>query len=1023
MSTGERLAFGEVLRRYRVANGLTQEALAERAGLSARGVQDLERGVRHVPYVDTLRRLADALGLAETDREVLQAAARRPANSQSAGAGSTVPAPPTGVVTFLFTDVEGSTRLWQQDRERMGAALARHDELIEQLVREHHGTLVRPRGEGDSRFAVFGRASDAVAAACDIQVGLSQQVWNLSAPLRVRMAVHTGEADLRLGDYYAPAVNHAARLRAAAHGGQVLISTVTADLVREALASDLGLQDLGEHQLKDLERPEHIWQLVHPELQADYPPLSVESPSNHNLQHQLSSFVGRDRAIDEVRHLLVSARLVTLTGPGGIGKTRLALAVAHSVLADYTDGVWLVELALLSDAALVPVTVAATLGVRESQRALVDQLTEVLRSKSMLLVLDNCEHVIGACAELCQRLLQAGQDLQILATSREPLGVIGETIWRVPGLALPAVGGPNASYGQPHTEAMQLFAERAVAVAPEFCLSDHFAAVADVCRKLDGIPLAIELAAARITALTPEQIAERVGDRFRLLGSGSRTAARRQQTLRATMDWSYDLLTDAERTLFNRLSVFASGCTLEAAEVVCGDAEKHDQINGRDVLDLLARLVTCSLMVATSDGSTARYRMLETLRQYASERLRETDQRAILRKRHLYWCLTIADPPHSVWSGVGGDEEVLWLARLDPEHDNIRLALACALENPSDPEPALRLAANMSSFWWHRGHLAEGRAWLQRALDLDAPVGTNISVAMRQTRQRALRGAGILARVQSDYATAASMFSASLALARELDDAESIADGLILLGFNALYRGDHTLARTLGEDSLAWYRQFADPERAKRAQIHGPLPLLAAVAFENGDHAEARALVEERLRYARDASDPAGIASSFVSLGVLASQQGEHIRAKKLLEASREGYAKIGDRTGMAWASRHAAGVARGRGDIAGASELFRDSLTMYRDLGALWGIAECLEGLAAVAADTDQCERAVQLCGSAAALRESGGFLCGPWNLARQEGELDALRAALGPERFDVAWQLGQGLPLSEVINVAMTN
>jgi class 3 adenylate cyclase len=455
---------------------------------------------------------------------------------------------PSGTLTFLFTDVEAGTRTWLSSPQAMSAALARHDKLIESLVARHGGLVVRPRGEGDSHFAVFGRPSDAISAACAIQIALTREEWALAEPLRVRMALHTGDGEVRMGDYYGPAVNHCARLRAAAHGGQVLVSTVTADLVREALASDVGLQDLGEHQLKDLERPEHIWQLMHPELPADFPQLSLENPGNHNLQHQLSSLVGREQAVDELRRLLVGARLLTLTGPGGIGKTRLALGVAEIVLPDYTDGVWLVELAPLSDPALVPATVAATLGVRESNRPLTDQLTDVLRSKAMLLVLDNCERVISACAELCQCLLQAGQDLQILATSREPLGVTGETIWRVPGLAFPAVGEADTFHKPLETAAMQLFTERAVAVAPSFRMSDHTAAVADVCRQLDGIPLAIELAAARITALTPEQIAERVSDRFRLLVSRSRTVPRRQQTLRATMDWSYDLGRRSSRT-------------------------------------------------------------------------------------------------------------------------------------------------------------------------------------------------------------------------------------------------------------------------------------------------------------------------------------------------------------------------------------------------------------------------------------------------------------------------------------------
>jgi predicted ATPase len=892
----------------------------------------------------------------------------------------------------------------------MSAALARHDEIIESLVAQHSGSVVRPRGEGDSRFAVFGRPSDAISAACAIQVALTREQWALAEPLRVRMAVHTGEGEVRMGDYYGPAVNHCARLRAAAYGGQVLVSTVTVDLVREALASDVGLRDLGEHQLKDLEQPEHIWQLMHPELPADFPPLSLERPSNHNLPHQLSSLVGREQAVVELRHLLVNARLLTLTGPGGIGKTRLALAVAETLLPDYTNGVWLVELASLSSAALVPPTVAATLGVRESNRPLIDQLTEVLRSKALLLVLDNCEHVIGACAELCQRLLQSGRNLQILATSREPLGVMGEAVWRVPGLAFPAVGVPDTFHTQPETEAMQLFTQRAVAVDPRFHIGDHTPAVADVCRQLDGIPLAIELAAARITALTPEQIAERMSDRFRLLVSGSRTAARRQQTLRATVDWSYDLLTESERTLFNRLSVFAGGCTLEAVEVVCADAEQHGQIDGQDVLDLVARLVNRSLVVAERIGSTARYGISGTLRHYAAERLREAGEETRVRNSLIDWCLAFAE---SAQPGLLGPDQTAWLARLEREHDNFRSALLWTLENPRDAELGLRLAGELYPLWWHHDHLTEGRALLAHALDRDSALAIS-SASGARARVRALIGAGVLARSQSDYRAADQMFTASVSLARELNDIPAVADALFWLGSNAYFLADEQRAQTSSDESLTLWRQLRNPLGMSHA-----LGTLARLAWARGDDQQTKKLLEERLRYAREARATREIAAVLVDLGILAYEQGDSNKAAELLASSYRGFRELDAPTMTAWALVHLARVSRIQGDLLNAELQYGESMTLFKNVGATWGMLACLEGVAGLALATGKPERAVRLFGCVASVRENIGLPLTGRIATRFEGALARLRSTLGARRFEAEWQAGRTLSLDDAVTL----
>jgi predicted ATPase/class 3 adenylate cyclase len=524
---------------------------------------------------------------------------------------------PTGTVTFLFTDIEGSTRLWEQHPDAMRHVIARHDDLAAEVILHHAGLLVKSRGEGDSLFTVFSRPTDALAAACALQQAFLTESWPAETPLRVRMALHAAPAERREGDYYGPGVNRCARLRAVAHGGQVLLSQATADRVREHLPADVSLRDLGSHRLKDLQRPEHLFQLLHPELPSDFPPLRSLEAFAHNLPAQLTRFVGREQEIAAVNDLLAHARLLTLTGVGGTGKTRLALQVAADLLEEYPDGVWLVELAPLADPTLVPQTVASALGVREEpRRPLTATLTDHLRPKSLLLVLDNCEHLLTASAQLADALLRACPKLRILASSREGLGVLGEQTYRVPSLSLPDHKHLPPLETLQEFEAVQLFADRARLSQATFALTPANArAVAQVCERLDGIPLALELAAARVKALPVEQIVQRLEDRFRLLTGGSRTALPRQQTLRAAMDWSYDLLTEEERALLRRLSVFTGGFTLAAAEAVCAE----NGIEEGDVLDLLTRLVEKSLAVYEAELGEGRYRLLETVRGHRRE--------------------------------------------------------------------------------------------------------------------------------------------------------------------------------------------------------------------------------------------------------------------------------------------------------------------------------------------------------------------------------------------------------------------
>jgi predicted ATPase/class 3 adenylate cyclase len=889
--------------------------------------------------------------------------------------------PPEGTVTFLLTDIEGSTRLWLQHPEAMRQALARHDALAAAIIPQHDGLLIKQRGEGDSLFAVFARASDAVAAALQFQQALVREAWPAETPLRVRVALHTGEAELREGDYFGLAVNHCARLRALGHGGQTLLSQTTAALVGEDLPTDMSLRDLGAHRLKDLQRAEPIFQLMHPELPAAFPPLQSLEAFAHNLPVQLTSFIGREREMAEVKRLLTTTHLLTLIGAGGCGKTRLALQVAADRVEDSRDGAWLVELAALADPGLVPQTVASALGMREEPgRPLTDTLADALRPRALLLVLDNCEHLVAACAHLAETLLQRCANLRILATSREGLRIAGETTYQVPPLSLPpaeGVGDRGARVGSesvsatrlptPDTllqsEAARLFVERATAALPSFTLNDQTAAaLASVCRRLDGIPLAIELAAARVRALHVEQIAARMDDFFRLLTGGSRTALPRQQTLKATIDWSYNLLSAPEQGLLCRLSVFLGGWTLEAAEAVCVD----DSIAPWEVFELLTGLVDKSLVVLGERGGEMRYRLLQTVRQYAADRLAEGAGAEAVRSRHRDYFLSLAEEARLNLEGPGQHE---WLDRLETEHENLRAALEWSRAH-GQAEAGLRLGGALSQFWHVRGYAGEGREHLAQLLALPG------AEARTSARAHALMAAGMLARRQGEYAAARALLEESLTIFRELEDKEGIAGSLRSLGWATHDQEDLGAAQALWEESLALFRELGD-----KGGIVSPLWGLGSVAREQGDYRAARAFWEESLALCRELEDRFGIAVSLNYLGWTACDQGEYEKARALWE----------------------------------------ESLALFRELGLKQGIAKDLEGLAAVAVAQAQPERAARLFGVAEALRAAIGAPLPPAEHAEHERFHSAGRAALGEEAFAAAWAAGRVLSLEQAVAYAL--
>jgi predicted ATPase/class 3 adenylate cyclase len=585
---------------------------------------------------------------------------------------------PSGTVTFLFTDVEGSTRLWEEHREAMRQALARHDQIVREAIGGHGGFVFSTGGDGFG--SVFARTVDALGAAREAQAGLAVEVWPEGLLLKVRMGIHTGEAEERGGDYFGPAVNRAARLMALGHGGQTLCSSATAEMLDGA-----GLVDLGMHRLRDLSEPVRVFQVG----DGVFSPLRSLENFPGNLPLQLSSFVGREKELSRVAKALEASRVVTLTGVGGVGKTRLALQTAAEVLPSFPDGAWLCELASVRDPDMVVDAVAGVFRVTARPGlSLLESLVGFLRDQTLLLVLDNCEHLLRAVARLVVAVEAAGPGVRVLATSREGLNVAGEQLFVVPSLGLPE---DDPGLDAVECESVRLFAERARLVKADFEVDGRNQAdVVAVCTRLDGVALAIELAAARIPAMTPSELLRRLDRRFRLLSGGGRVAIERHQTLRATIDWSYELLSEPERRLLDRLAVFAGGFTLEAVEAVCAG----DLIDVDEVFDLLAGLVARSLVVANAAGSITRYRLLETIRQYAEERLAEAGETDVLRARHADYFIDFAA---SATQHIYGPGQLEWGARLAGEHDNFQAAMAFALAS-GDVNRAMALLCQTPAF-------------------------------------------------------------------------------------------------------------------------------------------------------------------------------------------------------------------------------------------------------------------------------------------------------------------------------------
>ena len=827
----------------------------------------------------------------------------------------------------------------------MRLALASHDSLLRRAIGQHGGFVFKT--VGDAFCAAFVTASDALVASIQVHRALIEQPWPDTGPIRVRIALHTGDAELRDDDYFGPTVNRVARLLAIGYGGQTLFSKATFELVRDRLPDGVSVRPLGSHRLKDLNRAEEVYQVDAPGLRSEFPALKSLDSLPTNLPIQLTSFIGRERELEEIKHALASSRLVTLLGPGGAGKSRLTLQAGADLVADYPDGVWFVELAPITDPATVAEAVAEAAGVKEAPgRNIAHTLVEMLRPRAVLIILDNCEHLLTASARLAQSLLGACPHVKILCSSREALNLPGETVYRVPPLRQPDPAVRHTVADLTQFEAVRLFVDRATSVNAGFAVTNANApALAEICARLDGIPLAIELAAARCRSMAVEEINDKLDNCFRILTGGSRTALPRQQTLRALIDWSYDLLSEHERTLLHRISVFSGGWTLEAAEAVtCGSsyrtqAASHEaqatgqEIEEWEVLDLLTSLVDKSLAMSEQMEERSRYRMLETIRQYSRDRLKESGEEAEAHGRHLAYFVGLAE--HN--SALKGAEGQRSFVRLDREIVNLRSALDWGIEN--DPPAALRLAAALGYFYYLGGYLREGRDYLERSLAAQkADPPTDIV-------EEAVLSLGRLAIEQADFQAAQSCLTRAIELAEESGNKRCTAAATSSLGIAAIEQGHLDEARMHFERSLELQSEIGNPQGIAVA-LNG----LGSLNSELGDYDAAHDHFARCLGIYRELGELRGVASCLLNLGGLCNRQQDSESALSFLEQALANSRELGDTWYIAYVLTSTAGTLVTTGDYSRARTLAEEALPLLRSVGSPVEIAETLEVLGQVA-------------------------------------------------------------------------
>lgn len=1035
-SMDDNFSFGYWLRRQRLARDLRQDDLAAQLGVATITLRKLEADERR-PSLQLITRVAEVFALSAAERDLLRRVARadlspaalplpeRASAADPQAAPEHPPELPTGTVTFLFTDIAGSTQRWEQHPRLMRANLAQHDAVLRAAIRQHSGAVVK--GTGDGLIAAFAQAADGLEAALAGQRAIVAADWGAAGPLRVRMALHSGEAQLIDGDYFGPTLNRTARLLATGHGGQVLLSLAAAELLRDRLPANVQLRDLGAHQLKDLARPEQVFQAVAADLPADFPPLRTRDARLRILPTAPNPLIGREAELTALAALLgdPALRLLTLLGPGGTGKTRLAIAAADELVERFADGVCFVDLTPVRDSALVLPTIGRVLGLQESQeRPMAEVVIAFLRTQALLLILDNCEQVVAAAPDIAALLADAPR-LQVIATSREALRVAAEQIYPVPPLAVPAAGDNGLS-----APAAQLFLARVRAGRGDLALAEEAgAAVAAICRRLDGLPLALELAAARMRHLTPQALLGRLAQPLDLLTSGARDLPSRQQTLRATIAWSYDLLNEAEQTLFRRLGVFIGGWDIAAAEAVGG--------LGAATLDRLGSLIDKSLVGQGSGvGDEPRYTMLETIREFALEQLAVCREDVATSERHADYFLELMER-----SDLRSAEHDHQIQRLSNDLDNVRAALTY-WEEGGEHAVLARACVALQLFWFVRGDAAEGLRWAERVV----ANGRGTLAGQPLLWARLLCAAGMLHNAQSSFERALLLLTEALSLAEAINDSTTCADARDGLGYTAFWQGEYAVAKQQWTEALALNRIRDDAYRtgwiasslcysfSLDGDLPGALALaeeatsifrslgvrrmlgnvlndLAYFAIEAGDDQQAIPLLTESITIARETADRDTLAAALKNQGEVMLYSGHTEQALALLTESDMLYQQTGDRRRRVVTLCELADVHRILGDRSAANDLLRQQLILCGELGSPHSYSYGLRTTARLLAQYGMPDWAAKLFGADEALREQHAIPFWQREYALYHQDLAALRSSLSKDAFAAAWAAGRAL------------